>query len=714
VASRAGALVARWAALTIALALLLAAPVVGKSGGASSVATTPAATKPAAKKPAAKKPAATKPPGAKPAAKKPAAKKPAVKKAPRPKPLTGSFGGGATFPARTLILSAPSHKTLSASQVHVSENGRPVNGLTVTPLSQSAAGDFGVVLVIDQSPSMSGAPLSQAMTAARALAAQRTGNQELGVVTFDQTANVTLPLTSNPQAINAALAATPWVGPGTRILPALTLALEQLAAAHVAAGQVILLSDGADVEKGTKLTPQSVAAAAHAIGVPIFTVGLRDRYFSASSMQKLADIGGGTFVTATGGQLPHIFTSIVAGLAGRYLVRYRSPVSPGQQVAVSAQVAGASGTVNLSYQAPAPPPRRTVTRPPHRSAPRRPAPKTTPRVLPGLAQGSPPPAHAQSFWTSSLGILVVAAACALLLGLALAVLLMRVPASRAVQARVGSFVPGAVQSGEGGLEQASGGSVARWLERRRKWPKFVEEVEIARMRRSPVALFKRAAVLSVLAAIILAVAFGSPLVGIVPLVIWPYVLKAVVRRAARRQRAKFNDQLPSHLQDLAGAMRAGRSIVGAFSAVADSADEPTRGEFERVVTDEQLGLPLEKSIEAISVRMEAEDMQQVALIAALHRRSGSNVAEALDRVAEGARESQELRRELKALTGQARLSSLVLTSLPIVLLIGLTVIAPQYVHPLYHSTVGIVLLVISAAMVFGGFRVMKRIVNVQV
>ena len=299
---------------------------------------------------------------------------------------------------------------------------------------------------------------------------------------------------------------------------------------------------------------------------------------------------------------------------------------------------------------------------------------------------------------------MVAGICALLFGLALAILLMRLPGRRAVQARVGSFIPGEEESGDGGLGPAPGGRLTRMLEGRRKWPQFVEDVEIGRIRRAPVALYKRAAVFAVLAAIILFVLVGSILLCIVPLLAWPFVLRAVVRRAARKQRAKFNDQLPSHLQDLAGAMRAGRSFVGAFSAVADSSNEPIQGEFERVVTDEQLGRSLEESVETIAVRMEADDMQQVALIAALHRRSGSNVAEALDRVAEGARENQELRRELKALTGQARLSSIVLTSLPILLLLGLTVIAPKYVHPMYHTPVGIILLVISAGMVFSGFR----------
>ena len=103
----------------------------------------------------------------------------------------------------------------------------------------------------------------------------------------------------------------------------------------------------------------------------------------------------------------------------------------------------------------------------------------------------------------------------------------------------------------------------------------------------------------------------------------------------------------------------------------------------------------------------------MALIAGLNRRSGSNVSEALDRVAEGARERADLRREVKALTGQARMSSWVLTGLPGVLLLAMNIISPLYAKPLFHTTMGIVLLCVGAAMVFGGFKVMKKITDVE-
>src|SRR5262249_10579872 len=85
--------------------------------------------------------------------------------------LKVSFANQRGFPSRALLVAAPASKLLNVSAVHVTENGGPVRDLQVTPLSVANPGDFGVILLIDTSPSMKGAPDRQAMVAARALAA---------------------------------------------------------------------------------------------------------------------------------------------------------------------------------------------------------------------------------------------------------------------------------------------------------------------------------------------------------------------------------------------------------------------------------------------------------------------------------------------------------------------------------------------------------------
>ena len=645
--------------------------------------------------------------------------------------LTGSLGSGAKFPARTLVLSAPAGIPITVPDIYVWENGGPVDYLTVTPLAQANTGDFGVELVIDQSASMSGAPLAHALAAARAFAAQRTGKQELGVIAFNSAPTTVLPLTSNPSAINRVLSATPRTGDGTNILPAVSLALRQLKAAKIADGAVIVLSDGASAG-GARLA--AVTGTAQSQHVPIFTVGVRDRSFSPGLLQQLAQQGGGKYVAATGAQLPDVFKSIAASLTQSYLIRYRSIIPGGRHITVRVHVDGVPTQLRLGYNAPAPAPGASGARtggaagahtPSHVTPPHAPASKaTTPQgtgpqappnqltTLPLFAQtvaGWTPTAPRHSFWTSSLAQLLVAVCCALLIGLAVAILLRRHPARHALRQRVGDFIV----AGHRELETRTPGEgmVARLLTRRRWWPEFVGLVQTARIRRTPLALVKRSAVASVLVACLLSYLTGFIELGILVVLAAPFLLRGWVKHVAHKQRKLFADQLPSNLQDLAGAMRGGRSFVGAISAVAETSIEPMRGELERAMTDEKLGLPLEATLSAVARRMQAKDMDQIALIAALNRSSGSNVAEALERVAEGARERADLAREIKSLTGQARMSCWVLSGLPPAMLAALSVIAPSYSHPLFHTTIGIVMLFVAAGLVVSGWLVMKKIVN---
>ena len=130
-------------------------------------------------------------------------------------------------------------------------------------------------------------------------------------------------------------------------------------------------------------------------------------------------------------------------------------------------------------------------------------------------------------------------------------------------------------------------------------------------------------------------------------------------------RDAFADQLPDNLEVLASALRAGHSLVGAMSVVVEEAPEPSKEEFRRIVTDEQLGIPLDETLEVTARRMDSRDMEQVAVVALLQRDAGGNMAEVLDRVIENIRARQEVLRLVRTLTAQGRLSRWILSLLPV-------------------------------------------------
>jgi tight adherence protein B len=331
-------------------------------------------------------------------------------------------------------------------------------------------------------------------------------------------------------------------------------------------------------------------------------------------------------------------------------------------------------------------------------------------IAPGGAIASTPTVPATG---GSRGSVILVLAAAALVGAAVA-LIARRPSLRAARARVGSFVPAAGGEDEATLADDTSKRPLAALSHGAWWTGFQGAVEISRSTRSAGYLMKRAGLGALLAALLLVPLTHQPLIAFVPLITFPFVERWWVMRAAQKQRDRFGESLPGYMQDMASTMRVGRSFVDAMAVIADGAEEPIRSELERAVADESFGRPLDQSLAAVGQRMGSVDIEQVALIAELNRRSGSNVAEALERVAEGARDRADLRREVRALTAQAKMSSSVLTGLPVVLLLGLSLIAPSYSHPLFHTTGGIISLVVAAALVFAGWKVMKQISTVKV
>ena len=99
----------------------------------------------------------------------------------------------------------------------------------------------------------------------------------------------------------------------------------------------------------------------------------------------------------------------------------------------------------------------------------------------------------------------------------------------------------------------------------------------------------------------------------------------------------------------------------------DDAAEPSRSEFRRLVGEERVGVPVDESLAEISRRMRSREVMQIALVTIVQQQTGGNTAEILDQVATNVRARFELRRLVRTLTAQGRVSRWIVTALPIVL-----------------------------------------------
>jgi tight adherence protein B len=247
----------------------------------------------------------------------------------------------------------------------------------------------------------------------------------------------------------------------------------------------------------------------------------------------------------------------------------------------------------------------------------------------------------------------------------------------------------------------------------RWWQRFESDVELAGFGMSALAIAGWTIVGGIGASIVAAIVLKS-LWGLLVGIAAPFVTRWIVSRKVSKMRRAFEEQLADNLDVLAGAMRTGHSTMGALSVMVDSAIEPSKSEFRRVLQDEQLGVPLDDALLVMARRMQSYDAEQVALVMRLQREAGGNTAEVLDRVAEVIRGRMELRRLVEVLTAQARISRWILTGLPIFVLLALAFTGGDYLDPMFHSLVGQIALVAGAIMVLIGSFWIKQIAKLDV
>ena len=587
------------------------------------------------------------------------------------------------YPARTLALSLPESRVLHAWNVHVREDGAPVHHLHVVPASEASARTFGAVLVLDTSCSMEGRPLQGALRAAKSFAAERNPNAALGAVYFNQTATTVLPLTTDGTAIDAALAKPPKVACGTHVFDAVAQAERMLRAGGISAGSIIVLSDGADT--GSTRTLERVADHAVAQNARIYSVGLQDKQYSAKTLKALAAAGHGEYAHGKPEELAPLFAYISRVLSNEYLINYTTRYGTGERVVVDVTVPGV-GTASTAYYTP-----------------------RLPKVTPEETSNSSTVAKIVASPATMLLLALIIAGLLGILGIALLQ-----PRQTRLPGRIAEFVSipelQRDRSTAAAAIAAGGGGTA---EKKDWWTRFRETLEIARIDIDPGLLIVLTAVGTILVFFFIFAVTGSGWWALFALGV-PYFVREWVLRSLKRQRSRFAEQLQDALQVIASALRSGHSFTGSLAVVVEGAAEPMRTEMQRVVADEQLGMPIQRSLAVVADRMASTDVDQLALVAELQRQAGGDMAEVVDRVAETVRERFDLKRLVDTLTTQGRMSRWIVSLLPIGLLLLLKLENPHYFDPLFGSTAGRVFVGLAAAWAVLGSLVIKRIVEIEV
>ncbi|CAH0163972.1 hypothetical protein SRABI26_01023 [Arthrobacter sp. Bi26] len=235
-------------------------------------------------------------------------------------------------------------------------------------------------------------------------------------------------------------------------------------------------------------------------------------------------------------------------------------------------------------------------------------------------------------------------------------------------------------------------------------------LDSAGLKKQPADYLLLAGIITVLAGVV-GFLLGGMFPAILLIIAAPIGFALSLNLLVSRRRAKFDDQVPDTLRMLSGGMRAGHSLLRSLDAAGQENDAPMADELSRVVNETRIGRDLGESLLDVADRTKNEDFAWIAQAIEIHREVGGDLAEVLDHVGETIRDRNQVRRQVKALSAEGRMSAIVLVSLPIVLFIALQFINPVYSKTFSSTVPGYIMIAVAAVMLSLGAFWLSRLIK---
>jgi tight adherence protein B len=558
------------------------------------------------------------------------------------------------------------------------------------PAGDAASVDRVTMLTIDTSQSMAGERFAAAREAALTFIDQAPDDVRVGLVSFAAEADVVEPPTLDRPALRDAVAELTLTRQ-TNLYDGVELALDTLP--DGVQGSVLVLSDGRDTSGETT---ESTVTAIEARGARVDVVALGQDGDALDKLQALAEAGGGeTTNTDDPKGLQAIFTEQARVLASQLLVSFDVPAgSEGGDatLTIAVDAAGETYADSAFVQLPAAVERDT--------GPTGPQPVAGPRFV---------ISEPVMIGALAAGAVAVALLIALMTG-AFSMSRRGKAADRLAPYGLDAVSPG---SGPGVVEKAVGATdrVIRGGGLDVRLAKKLEAAAIGTNAAEWLLIHVGVALGTGLVALALS---GSPafaVIGLLAGAVLPWVY--LTRKASKRIKA-FNAQLADTLQLISGSLSAGLSLAQSLDTVVKEGNEPMASEFRRALIEQRLGVEVEVALEGVAARMHSDDFSWVVMAVRIQREVGGNLAELLLTVAGTLREREYLRRQVRALTAEGRMSAWVLGALPPLFFVYLFLTQPDYLNPMFSTPIGWMMLGTAGVMMAIGVFAMSKLVVVEV
>lgn len=580
----------------------------------------------------------------------------------------------------------------------------PADQLVIEPLD-AASVPVAVVLVIDNSGSMEGAPIEAARGAARSFVQQKRDEDFIALVTFNDQVAVLSEFTNSQTLLLAQIDTIQATG-GTAMFDGIVAASELFAtASDDIRKNMIVMSDGLD-EDSTSTIDDAIAAVS-AADIRTFGVALESDAFAPADLERIATEGNGLFLaTSDPAQLGALYGQIQREINRALVVRFNTGVANTAEVEfgltygdlATTQIVGVPGFVTTT----------TVV--------------AGPTTLQPLAEGT------TVTWTSQLPVSPSTLRWLVALGIGSTVLLFLVilfggsPDGAQFSRRLASYgrKGGELEEEKRPLMQRIPllGQFTRAAEAQVEKRGLLGAVNSA-LEQGDIPLTAGEAVaagvgLAAVGGAVAGLVTFNPIFGAAVFGFLVFMVFAVIKFIGGREKKRFEKQLPDTLTLISTSLRAGYSLLQAVEAVAQEAPNPTAREFGRAIAEARLGRQVTEALAGITSRTQSQDFEWAVMAIEIQREVGGNLAEVLQTVADTMLARNRLRGEISALTAEGRISAWVLGSLPFAMTAFLYASNREYIMTLTESIYGIIAMIAGALSLLAGILWLRKLVDIEV
>jgi tight adherence protein B len=187
-----------------------------------------------------------------------------------------------------------------------------------------------------------------------------------------------------------------------------------------------------------------------------------------------------------------------------------------------------------------------------------------------------------------------------------------------------------------------------------------------------------------------------------------------VVRATKRRLKKFSDEFPAALDIIVRGVSAGLPLSECLKTIANETKEPVCSEFQMLLNDQSVGMPLEKAAHRLALRVPLAETSFFAIVLAVQSRSGGSLSEILNNLSLVVRGRKMLDAQIKTMSSEAKMSGQMIGAMPMLVAAALFYLSPEYINVLLGTRMGQVILGGCALWMFTGIMVMKKMINFDV